>query len=130
MVKEIEQAVLGNLDWLIIRFKLLTVKLIGFVLTCWLVIGAIWIGLVMPVSLIKPNLLHGNEAKITVSRDVMRKQIDDYRMNPVSHRINYQVPTVVSKRTNEPVIKNEIRSAANTVNELRRFNQGVESLVR
>lgn len=130
MFKEIEKEILAHLNWLVSHFKFLAVKLIGFVFTCWLVIGAIWIGLVMPVSLIKPDLLHGNEAKITVSRDVMRKQLDDYRMNPVPHRISYQVPRVVNKRTNEPVIKNEIRNVTNTVNELRRFNQGVESLVR
>ena len=130
MFKEIEKEILAHLNWLGSGFKFLAVKFIGFVVTCWLVIGALWIGLVIPVSLMKPNLLHGNEARIIVSRDAMRRQINDYRMNPAPNRISYRVLPVEQKRTNEPVIKSGIRSAANTVNELRRFNQGVESLVR
>ena len=128
MVKEIEKEILGHLDWLVSRFKSLAVKFIGFVVTCWLVIGAIWIGLVLPVSLVKVNLSHGSEARVVIARDEMRKQVSDYRMSPVPGRVNYQNPVAVKR--NQPVMKDEIRNVTNTVNELRRFNQGVESLVK
>jgi len=125
MVKEIEQAVLGNLDWLVTRFKSLAVKLIGFVLTCWLVIGAIWTGLVLPVSLIKGQMVHGNEAK-----EVLRKQSDDYLVNRAANRVHYQAPMVVRNSAAQPVARNEIRNATNTLNELRYFTNGIESLVK
>ena len=130
MVKEIEKEILGHLDWLVLRFKSLAVKFIGFVVTCWLVIGAVWIGLVLPVFLVKVNLFHGNEAKVVISRDVMRKQVNDYRVNTVPNRVRYQVPMVRKRSTNQAVVKDEIRNVTNTVNELRRFNQGIESLVK
>ncbi len=129
MVKEIEKEILGHLDWLVTRFKSLAVKLVGFVVTCWLVIGAIWMGLVLPVSLIKGNVFKASEAKVIFSKDVMRKQVNDYQVNRVPHRINYQVPVAVRKSVNQPVVKDEIHNATNTVNELRRFGQGIESLV-
>jgi len=129
MVKEIEKEILGHLDWLVTRFKSLAVKLVGFVVTCWLVIGAIWMGLVLPVSLIKGNVFKVNEAKVIVSKDVMRKQVNDYRVNTVPYRASYQVPVAVRKSVNQPVVKDEIRNVTNTVNELRRFGQGIESLV-
>ena|SRR3989338_5201584 len=130
MVKEIEQAVLGNLDWLVTRFKSLAVKLIGFVLTCWLVIGAIWTGLVLPVSLVKGQMVHGNEAKVVIAREVLRKQRNNDQVNRVPNQVHYQVPMVVRNNANQPVARNEIRNATNTLNELRRFGSGVESLMR
>ena len=130
MVKEIEQTVLGNLDWLVTRFKLLSVKLIGFVLTCWLVIVAIWTGLVLPVSLVKGQMVHGNEAKVVIAREVLRKQRNNDQVNRVPNQVHYQVPMVVRNNANQPVARNEIRNATNTLNELRRFGSGVESLMR
>src|SRR3990167_8156777 len=125
MVKEIEQTVLGNLDWLVTRFKLLSVKLIGFVLTCWLVIVAIWTGLVLPVSIVKGQMVHGNEAKVIVAKDVLRKQSNDYMANRVPKRVHYQAPMLVRNNANQPVAGNQIRNAANTLNELRYFTGGI-----
>ena len=130
MVKEIEQAVLGNLDWLVTRFKSLAVKLIGFVFTCWLVIGAIWTGLVLPVSLVKGQMVHGHEAKVIVAKEVLRKQSDDYLVNRVPNRVHDQAPMVVRNNAAQPVARNEIRNATNTINELRYFTNGIESLVK
>ena len=129
MVKEIEKEILGHLDWLVTRFKSLAVKFVGFVVTCWLVIGAFWIGLVLPVYLIKGNVFGRHEARVVVSKDVISKQVSDYRVNTVPYRASYQVPVAVKKSVNQPVMKDEIRNVTNTVNEVRRFGQGIESLV-
>ena len=129
MVKEIEKEILGHLDWLVTRFKSLAVKLVGFVVTCWLVIGAIWMGLVLPVYLIKGNLFKASEAKVIVSKEALRNQVSDYQVNRVANRVSYQVPVVVRKSASQPVMKDKIHNATNTVNELRRFGQGIESLV-
>src|SRR3989338_10741471 len=118
MVKEIEQAVLGNLDWLVSRFKSLTVKFIGFVVTCWVVIGAIWIGLVLPVKLMNGKVFHGDEAKVVFAKGALSKQVSDYRSNTVPSRMNYQVPVNISKSaSSKPVVRDEIRNVTNTVNE-------------
>jgi hypothetical protein len=130
MIKAIEQTVLGNLNWLVSRFKSFSVKFVGFVVTCWVVIGAIWIGLVLPVNLINVKMFHRNEAKVVVSKEALSKQGSDYRVNTVASRSSYQVPVSISRvSNNKPVIRDEIRNVTNTVNELRRFGQGVESLV-
>ncbi len=130
MVKEIEREILGHLDWLVSRFKSLAVKFIGFVATCWLLIGMIWLGLVLPVSLVKGNIFKGNDSKVIVAKEALKKQANDYQMSSVSNRVNYQVPVVVRKTASQPVIRNEIRDVTNTLNELRRLGSGVESLVK
>jgi hypothetical protein len=86
-------------------------------------------GLVLPVTLLKGNVFGGNEAKLVVSKEALKKQVSNYRVNTVPNRASYQVPVVARKSANRPVVKDEIRNVTNTVNELRRFNQGIESLV-
>lgn len=69
MFKEIEKEILAHLNWLVSHFKFLAVKLIGFVMTCWLVIGVIWTGLVLPVSLVKGQMVHEDRARVTVAKE-------------------------------------------------------------
>src|SRR3989338_2026243 len=105
MVKEIEQALLGNLDWLVTRFKVLAVKLIGFVLTCWLVIAVFGIGLVLPAFLVNASLFHGNDGKIIASKGD--------QVNRAANQVHYQAPMVVRNSVAQPVARNKIRNATN-----------------
>ena len=57
MFKDIERAVLGNLEWLFSRVRSLSVKLVGFVVMCWVLIAVIWLGLVLPVNFIMEKLV-------------------------------------------------------------------------
>jgi hypothetical protein len=129
MVKEIEQAILGHLDGLVIRFKALAVKVIGLMVTCWILIGTLWIGLALPVTWVSAKIFQGNQPKLTITKEVLRNQINRERMNAGHSRMSYQSPVSAMKSTAPPLVKSEISNAAGTLNELRRFERGLESLV-
>lgn len=119
MVKEIGNEVKGHLSWLLIRFKSLSVKLIGFVVTCWLVIACLWIGLVLPVNWVRERMVHGNEARIVMTKQALKKQANSFRVLGGSG--------ISLERLK---MKHVIQDTTNTLNELKRLGNGVESLAK
>ena len=128
MFKEIEQAVLGNLEWLFSRVRSLSVKLVGFVVMCWLVIGVVGIGLVLPVTFVIGKMDKGNQDGRVLGNSG-QGGVGSYQVYSAKNRLNLGQVRNSGSGQGYTQIKNEMQRANDSVNELRRFGKGIESLI-
>lgn len=128
MVEEIQKEVSENIDRLAQKTKRLSVKLISFVISCWLVIGSIAIGLVAPVylvkSVVKTEWLKEASAA-SVSPKIEMRQAHPYG-TPWNAR-NYA--PMAPRKVEPPSLKSGLRETGNTVSELKNLARGVKALM-
>ena len=130
MIYEIQKQVETNIDQWTQATRRMSVRLIGFVISCWLVIGTIGIGLVVPVYLVnsmrhkatkEPQRNEGLERRqmgnISLGRGIQAKQsllADRY--------VGYGQPA----RTGV-VVKRNLQDTRDTVSELRSLMSGLSA---
>jgi len=132
MVKEIQKEVADNIDRLIQKTRKLSVKLFSFVISCWLIIGTVGIGLVAPVyvvkSLMKIQWTGGVHASVSSEQKLVAAN-----PRPMSRPGWYQIDDRYLMRSKlpgrNPTLGEGLRDTTNTVSEFRRLVNGFASFV-
>lgn len=121
MFNVIQKEVAGNIDKWIQMTQKLSIKLAGFVISCWLIIGSIGIGLVAPVYVAKAlmDTRWISEAQASVTPVVQTRWQQEPR--------RYIRPSIVTMK--RPVLSEGLHEVTANVNEVRRLSQGLTALV-
>jgi hypothetical protein len=128
MFKDITAQVWVNLGWLIKNIRWVGKRLVELVIVLWLIAGTVGIGLVLPVYLVMGKMVKSNRVN-TASRDTGQNRVGGYQVYSVRSNLNLgQVRNSASGQGYE-MVRNEIERANESVNELRRFGKGIESLI-
>ncbi|OGW82282.1 MAG: hypothetical protein A3G33_11260 [Omnitrophica bacterium RIFCSPLOWO2_12_FULL_44_17] len=123
MLNDIVEQVWVNLNWLVLRIKWLSVKLVGFVVMCWVLIGVVWLGLVLPVNLVMKK---GWDNAVVNSG---RNGIVDRRVYSVRDDLNLGRVKNSGSGQGYATVRNEMKRANDSVNEARRLGKGIEALI-
>ena len=131
MIQEIKKEVEGNIENLTQKTRKLTVKLVSFVISCWLVIGTIGIGLVVPVqvarSVMKIDWIKEAKAAETVKPPQRGTTSSRAKVNRYLNIRDYGNTSNV-KRQVQPTLKNDLRNTRNAISEFRSLANGLRSL--
>ena len=117
MVSEICKKISENLERLSAKTKVLSVKLVSFVISCWLVIGSLMFGIVLPVYVVKFAVkaygsVETKAANVLLEQQPVNKELmrQRYYQARLSLR-NYGVTPVRLQET-QSALKSGIRSLA------------------
>ena len=130
MIQEIKKKVSENVENLSKETRKLSVKLVSFVISCWLMIGTVAIGLVVQVQVAKSVMKSEwvKEAKASeIAKPVRRTAPSGPMGNSYSNIRNYGSTPVV-RRSSQPTLKGDLQSTRDTVSELRGLANGLRAL--
>ena len=121
MFNVIQKEVTGNIDKWIQMTQRFSIKLAGFVISCWLIIGSIGIGLIAPVYVAKALMKTQwvGEAQASTTPEVQPRWHQENRRD--------MRPSIVTVK--RPILSAGLREVTTNVNEIRRLSQGLTSLV-
>ncbi len=109
--------------------KPLSIRLVGIVISTWLIVGAVSLGVVMPALIVKAMVTSGwqREAHANVEKKKASDIPEWQSRNAVQGQMRVQTPFVrknyvqSSANQNLYVLRNSLRETGNNVRELRRF---------
>lgn len=130
MVQEIEKEVSEQIERLAQKTKRLSVKLVSFVISCWLVIGSIALGLVAPMYAVKSamKIEWVKEASAAnVSPRIEMRQTPQIQYGTPWNARNYTRET--PRKVEPPALRSGLRETGNTLTELRNLARGVRQLM-
>jgi len=134
MVSEIHKEVSENLEKLNKKTKTLSVKLLGFVISCWLVIGSFMVGIVAPVYLVKSVMkVHWMGEAQAASGTEKPAVVNPV---PVQQQSFYQARITMGQGSYKPIVKQEpqpslkrnLQQTGDVVTQLRSLASGLRSL--
>ncbi len=133
MFQEIKKELLANVTEGCKKLIRLGVKFVIFVLACWMTIGALAIGILVPLGVIQSVSTQKTVETTQISEPAISETV---QTGPVVSRMNYANPaplqTSVSVRRNvrQPDLRSQIRETRGTVSDIRNLGNSIESLVR
>ena len=133
MIQMIKKEVLDNFENSAKKILKLAIKLVSFVISCWLVIGMLAIGLIVPVEIVKfvTNTEWTKETKTVNIEKKNERAMGQH--TPVIYSYpnvrNYESVSVMKREQEQFDLKNGLRNTRNTVSELRGLANGLEAFV-
>lgn len=128
MVQEIGKEVSGNIDRLTLKTQNLGIKLAGFIVTTWLLIGTLGIGIVAPVYVVK-SLMKTEWVREAKAANVERSSERAPRISAAYPNVRYYGYAQVRRQDPQPTLKSGLRETRDTLSEVRSLSRGVRALV-
>ena len=127
MINDIKKEVSENIEHLTTKTRKMAVKLVSFVISCWLVIGTLAIGLIVPVQVAKSvmRIEWVKEAKAAnVERPARQTTTQSY---PYSTVRNYGSAPAIRQQP-QPTLRSGLQQTGDAVNQLRSLASGFRAL--